>query len=133
MSAADLTLRARAAAERLMTDTVRIYRKAGEPVTDPVTAEVTYPESVVYTGRGRVQSSRAQASSATRDDAAQLWQEAAAILQVPIGTDVREDDEVEVVTPAMGDLVRAGRRLTVTRVGLKTHASMVRATVEEVR
>lgn len=116
-----------------MTDTVRIYRKAGEPVTDPVTAEVTYPESVVYEGRGRVQSSRAQASSATRDDAAQLWQEAAAILQVPIGTDVREDDEAEVLTPAMGDVVRAGRRLTVTRVDLKTHASMVRATVEEVR
>ena len=133
MSAADLTMRARAAAERLMTDTVRIYRKVGEPVTDPVTAEVTYPESVVYTGRGRVQSSRAQSTATARDDAAQLWQEAAAILQVPIGTDVREDDEVEVVTPAMGDLVRAGRRLTVTRVDLKTHASMVRATVEEVR
>ena len=124
---------ARAAAERLMTDTVRIYRKDGEPVTDPVTAEVTYPESAVYTGRGRVQSSRAQAATMARDDAAQLWQEAAAILQVPIGTDVREDDEVEVVAPAMGDLARAGRRLTVTRVDLKTHASMVRATVEEVR
>ena len=133
MSAADLTMRARAAAEWLMTDTVRIYRRSGEPVTDPATAEVTYPESVVYAGRGRVQSSRAQSTTTARDDAAQLWQEAAAILQVPIGTDVREDDEVEVVTPAMGDLVRAGRRLTVTRVDLKTHASMVRATVEEVR
>ena len=45
-----------------MVDAVRVYAP-GEPVTDPITGEVTDGETLVYEGRAKVQSNTAMAGN----------------------------------------------------------------------
>lgn len=46
--------RVRAEAESLMFDTVEVRRGGGEPITDPNTGVVTYPSTLIYSGKARV-------------------------------------------------------------------------------
>lgn len=48
MTATSVTLMGRAAAERLMTNRVRVRRHTGEVVTDPLTGQVSKASTVVY-------------------------------------------------------------------------------------
>ena len=66
MTAHGAALQGRRIAESLMTSTCTIREKsAGEPVTDPNSGAVTYPEGdVVYSGRCRVRPEGRQAQTA---------------------------------------------------------------------
>jgi hypothetical protein len=56
MSAVDLLLRGRAAAEALMIDTCAITRRSGPLATDPVTGKATAASTPIYSGKCKVQS-----------------------------------------------------------------------------
>ena len=129
MRANILTRKGRAAAERLMTDTLTITRQSGRPVTDPITGKVTYPTMQVYSGKGRVQSRDVDAediiAAGTRTTLAE------ATVQVPVGVALAVDDEVT-VDASLTDPLMVGRVFRVVIIPRKTHATMVRAGVEEV-
>lgn len=129
MSAESITLRGRAAAERLMTDTLTITRASGEPVTDPETFEVTYPRTGVYAGKGRIQSRDTDAEAVTQG--AQDFTLGDSIVQVPVSVPLAVDDEV-LVTASQTDPLMVDRVFRVVVIPRKTHATMVRAGVEEV-
>lgn len=129
MSAESITLRGRAAAERLMTDTLTVTRASGEPVTDPETFEVTYPRAVVYAGKGRIQSRDTDAEAVTQG--AQDFTLGDSIVQVPVTVPLAVDDEVT-VDASLTDPLMVDRVFRVVIIPRKTHATMVRAGVEEV-
>ena len=129
MSAESITMQGRAAAERLMTDTLTITRASGEPVTDPETFEVTYPRAVVYAGKGRIQSRDTDAEAVTQG--AQDFTLGDSIVQVPVSVPLAVDDEV-LVTASQTDPLMVDRVFRVVVIPRKTHATMVRAGVEEV-
>ena len=129
MSAESITMHGRAAAERLMTDVLTVTRASGEPVTDPETFEVTYPRTVVYTGKGRIQSRDTDAEAVTQG--AQDFTLGESIVQVPVSVPLAVDDEVT-VDASQTDPLMVGRVFRVVIIPRKTHATMIRAGVEEV-
>lgn len=129
MRANILTRKGRAAAESLMTDTLTITRASGEPVTGPETFEVTYPSTVVYAGKGRIQSRATQAEDVTQG--AHDFTLGDSTVQVPVSVPLAVDDEVT-VDASQTDPLMVGRVFRVVIIPRKTHATMVRAGVEEV-
>lgn len=130
MTATSVTLMGRAAAERLMSERVVITRRSEEPITDPETAVVSYPTVTVYEGRGRLQ--YREAFPSPDFDAAQRFTVTPFLLQVPVGVDLRVDDEALVVSSEM-DPLSVGRRFRVTALPRKTHATAIRAAATEVQ
>lgn len=116
-------------AEDMMADTLTITRASGEPVTDPETFEVTYPSEQVYAGKGRVQSRDTDAEAVTQG--AQDFTLGDSIVQVPVTVPLAVDDEVT-VDASLTDPLMVGRVFRVVVIPRKTHATMVRAGVEEV-
>ena len=94
-----------ALAESLMVDTVRIRRKGGTPVPDPVTGELVYTYTTMYEGKCRL----VLRSGITRDvDAqSQLLAVQGPRLDVPVSGsgDVKADDEFEILTAVDSEMV----------------------------
>ena len=94
-----------ALAESLMVDTVRIRRKGGTPVPDPVTGELVYTYTTMYEGKCRL----VLRSGITRDvDAqSQLLAVQGPRLDVPVAGsgDVKADDEFEILTAVDSEMV----------------------------
>ncbi|MDY6054347.1 DUF6093 family protein [Micrococcus sp.] len=130
MTASSITLLGRAAAERLMSEHVVITRRSDEPVTDPDTAVVSYPTVTIYEGRGRLQYRGALPSPDF--DAGQRYTVTPFLLQVPVGVDLRIDDEALVASSQL-DPLSVDRRFRVTALPRKTHATAIRASVTEVQ
>ena len=128
MSAEDVLARGRRAAESLMTDTVRVSRASGPPVTDPETAVVSRPSVVVYEGIGRVQG---RATEAKTVDGVQVYILSDLIVQLPSVVEPISDDEVEVLASVM-DPHLVGRTFRVKSAPRKSHATMTRCEAEEV-
>lgn len=128
VSAEDVLVRGRRAAEALMTDTVRVSRASGRPVTDPVTGVVSTPSVVVYEGIGRVQG---RATEAKTVDGVQVYVLSDLTVQLPSVVAPISDDEVEVLSCLMDPLL-VGRVFRVKAAPRKTHATMTRCEVEEV-
>lgn len=124
----------RATAESLMTDTVTVTRKAGKPITDPITGKVTQPTTTVYPtgdedGRGRIQGAGTQDRIVQTEG--QRFTLEPDVLQVPITVDLQVDDEVHVTASAL-DPRLVGSTYRVTGVLRKAHATARRASIEEV-
>ena len=128
MSAEGLVARGRRAAESLMTDTVRVTRASGRPVTDPVTGVVSTPSVTVYEGVGRVQ---ARPTEPEVVDGVQVYVLSDLTVQLPVSVAPIVDDEVEVLASAMDPLL-VGRTFRVKASPRKTHATMTRCEAEEV-
>lgn len=110
MSASDLTLRGREAAEALMVDACVVERSVGE-VTDPVTGVVTDGWATIYEGACKVQSRSAVATEPMagghRFTIEQL------MVHLPVSAESRLDDRVTVTSAVMDpDLVGLRFRLT---------------------
>ena len=128
--------RARARAESLMTDTFRITRHTGETV-DPETGVVTDDVTVVYEGKGKLQTAGGIASNratATGEsfNAGGMVPEWSLSLHLPWSvTGVREKDMAECTAASDPDLV--GRRYRLTNMqSEKTHATAKRWNVQEI-
>jgi hypothetical protein len=126
---AEVIAEARAYAESIMTDTLRVTRATLEPVTDPNTGVVTYPNATVYEGKGRIQS-RATEAKRTEGEGQDFTLEDS-IAQLPISVPLSVDDEIEVTASAL-DSLNVGTVYRVVSVDRKTHATMCRAGIEEV-
>ena len=129
MSVESITRMGREAAERLMSDTVRVSRRSSEPVTDPVTGVVDYPATPFYEGRGRVQARQTEGQETSAGG--QSFTVSDFTLQLPYDTDLEPGDHVEVRASEMDPLM-VGRVFAVETIPRKTHMTAVRAGVEEV-
>lgn len=128
MRAERILRRGRVMAESLMQSTVRIQRKAGEPVRSPATGKMEQAWTLVYEGpcRTRFQSSVPRAA----DQAGQRFSEQAPTVWVPAHvSDVRVDDVGEILTNphAPGD---AGLQFRVQGIHAQTHSTSRRLPVE---
>lgn len=126
MSAASVTARGRAVAERMMVDTCTIKRQTGEVIDEAGEGTPTY--TTVYTGKCRVQARNLASESPN------VGQQRVDIytteLQLPIAvTDVAVNDVVEIT--ASLDPMLAGRSMRVNNLMYGTHKTMRRLSVEE--
>lgn len=128
MRANAMTRKGRRSAESMMTDRLRVSRRSTVPVTDPESGVVDYPSVPVYDGRGRLQARDVQGNDTDGPGSAFTVFEVTA--QFPVTVDVRTDDWVEVVEST--DPLNVGRVFNVSAVPRKTHATAIRASVEEV-
>lgn len=127
--------RLRAYALSLMTDSCRVTRM-GDPVTDPVTGVDHVPETLVYEGRCKVQTSGGMAAENVEGGMAQalaaITPQWSLYLHLPYGTTGLLPGDVATVTVA-GDPNLAGRRLRLLNLqSEKTHATAQRWNVKEV-
>ena len=128
MSAEELTERGRAHAEALMTDTLRVTRASGRPVTDPETGVVSTPTITVYEGIGRVQG---RATDSESVEGVQVYVLTDAVVQLPVSVAPIVDDEILVAASRMDEHL-VGRTFRVKAASRKTHSTMTRCEVEEV-
>lgn len=127
MSALSATRRGRRAAERLMIDRCEIVRN-GEPVTAP-DGSVTTPETVVYSGRCKLQSRSPWPS--TPDAGMHTWTIVTTEIHLPATTTgVRSGDTVRVTRSV--DPTNDNRTLLVKSAELATYRTAVRLLAEEV-
>lgn len=94
MSAQELTLRARVAAEELMRDTCTAARPTGGFVTDPETGVDTPASESVYAGRCKVQTTVAQAASP--DAGGHQFTVENLQLHLPVSAELRTGDQVTI-------------------------------------
>jgi hypothetical protein len=133
MNLAALLSRGRAAAQSLMTDTCYV-RRAGTPVTDPITGNVTPTWSDVYASQATPGACRVQENAGAMAQAGEhLTALAGVIVSLPITeADVQPGDQVVLVAAGF-DTDLPGRVFTVTRVLAKSHATARRLWCEEVQ
>lgn len=129
MNIHDAILEGRDAAEAIMTDTMVVVRKSGQPTTDPSTGEVTFPETVVHDGAGRVQDRNSRGEHPEYPVSSPVVADVE--LQLPYSVVVRVNDQVT-VTDSFSSPEMVDRVFTVKTVVRKTHGTMTRAIVEEV-
>jgi hypothetical protein len=129
MSATSAVLAGRRAAERLMRDACTITR-AGTPVTNDATGQVTNTPTTVYSGKCRVQQTVPVSKPGNVGQAA-VWLQRLE-LQVPMtATGIQSDDLVTITASALdADLV--GRTFHVRELGHKSHMTSRRVQLEEV-
>lgn len=121
--------RGRRAAESLMTDEVLVQRKSSTPVTDPDSAAVTYPLQEVYAGKGRIQDRLVEPDE---DEVAGASIAVADYrLQVPITATIARNDIVT-ITASATDPLMIDRQFRIVFVARKTHATKLRAGLEEI-
>lgn len=105
MTAQSVTMQGRAAAERLMTNRVRVRRYSGELVTDPVTGEVSKGFEVVYgavEGGDVAKVTSAGGNLADRGEAGGRHAYVETLrLDLPLRADCRSGDVVEVLSSLM--------------------------------
>jgi hypothetical protein len=121
MSVAGVLRRGRAAAERLMVDTVTIERVVGRS-TDPTSGAVTPDTLVVYEGRGRVQTYEAfeaKPEAAEHQFTSQRYQ-----AHIPVGAAAPRVGDIVTITDAAFDPGLTGARF---RVGALLHKSTATA------
>lgn len=130
MSVASAVARGRAAAEKLMVDTVTVDRWDGTYTFDDTTGEqVKNYGAPIYSGKGRVQQQR----SVSDEDqgGGRLVTILVRELQLPVTvTGLQVDDRVTIDTSQDPDLV--GREFRVASLFGKTHATARRVSIEEV-
>ena len=99
MALAQLLIRRRVAAEKLMLDKCKITRASGDPVFNPVTGQYESGGAVVYAGKCKVQSSGTQPSN---PEAGQVqFTVVSTKVHVPAGTDVLDGDVIELTESAL--------------------------------
>lgn len=117
----------RSAAEQLMTDTLLITRRSGNPVTNP-DGTVTRATETIHDGKGRVQGRSTEGEDKTVAGASVLIVTFQA--QVPVSVPLKDGDLVEVTGSEMDPLM-IDRTFRVESVVRKTHATKTTANVEE--
>ena len=113
-----------------MVDTVKITRASGEPVTDPETWEVTFPEITVYEGRGRVVLTAP--SSETTDQGAATFTIQSLSLHVPVGAGPLQVDDLVEITASPLDPSRVGRTMNITALHDGSLTTAQRVKVEQI-
>lgn len=105
MTATSVTLLGRAAAERLMTNRVRVRRHTGEVVTDPLTGQVSKASELVYGAADGGDIAKITASGASVADRREVGGRDAYVetlrLDLPVRADCRSGDVVEVLSSQM--------------------------------
>lgn len=128
MSASNLTLRGRKAAERLMVDTCTVKRATGT-ATNPTTGAVTPTYTTIYTGKCRLQQFRGSFPE-TPDAGEARFTLAPFEVHVPTSaTGIKTNDLVEVT--ASFDAANVGRKFRVRMGDRKTFQTALRLQVEE--
>lgn len=125
----DAVMEGRAEAEKIMTDTMLVTRKSGQPVTDPESGEVSFPETVVHDGPGRVQDRNSRGEHPEYPVSSPVVADVE--LQLPYSVVARINDEIK-VTDSFSSPEMVDRVFTVKTVVRKTHGTMTRTIVEEV-
>lgn len=123
-------LAGRRAAEKLMVDTIKITRAGGAPVTDPNTGVVTFPETTVYEGKGKIQVNAPSENSVATGGATFTVQTLHVHVPVHAGP-FRIGDQIE-VTASRLDTHRIGHKFTVVALHEKTLATAQRLKVEQI-
>jgi hypothetical protein len=129
MSATSVTMRGRAAAERLMVDACTITR-AGTLTTSDTTAVVSSTPTTVYAGKCRVQQQVPVAKPAEVGQAA-VWLQRL-VLQVPMSAVGVRSDDLVTITASVLDPDLAGRVFHIRELGHKTHMTSRRLQIEEI-
>lgn len=115
----------------MMRDQCVIERQDGDPVLDDETLQYVPAWVPVYDGRCRVQVSATQPAEAK--NGGRVFVVTDAVVQLPVdATDYRDGDRVT-ITEASYDPALDGVVLSVTSREVKTHATMRRLHVSEVR
>ena len=121
----------RAHAASLMRDGCRVERLAEGRTFDDATGEYAESWEPVYAGACRVQVAATQPDES--DTGGRGWVVTDAVVQLPVsGVDFRDNDRVT-ITGCLHDPAMVGVVLTVTSREVKTHATMRRLHVSEVR
>lgn len=121
---------ARAQAESLMVDACVVERRSGR-VLDESTLQYADTWAEVYVGRCRVQVVNVQ--PAEPDVGGRAWTVTQGVVQIPVGgTDFADDDRVT-VTASVFEPLLVGCVFTVLSREVKSHATMRRLRVAEVR
>lgn len=127
MTAASAATKGRRAAERLMTDTCRVYRE-GVGIFNPNTGALTDVETNIYTGRCRVKQVPGYKTGGELVGET-VVPRTAPIVSIPFATtDVRAGDRIVIITSADASLV--GRPLLIQAVHAGTHATARRLICE---
>lgn len=122
-------LAGRRAAENLMVDTVAVSRRSSEPVTDPETGKVTFPEVTIYEGKGRIQVNAP--SENTVDTAGASFTVQTMSLHVPVSAGpFRVGDLVEIRASPL-DPHRVGHTMSIAGLHEKTLATAQRLKIKQ--
>lgn len=115
-----------------MVDIVRIERPTGDPVTDPVTYEVSRPYTLVYEGKCKLQQqSWQQLGESNREAGEYAYTVLVPTIHLPISVpDIKTDDRFTVVSSF--DPLNVGREFRLLSGVRKTYATSIRCRVAEV-
>lgn len=128
MSRESVLARGRAAAEAAMVDAVTIRRTTGMTTVGPT---VTPVQTVVYTGKARIQQAQAMGRRMDIGEAELIILHLE--LQLPVvGSEAVARGDVVTVTAAVNDSALVGRTFEVRDLHHKTEATARRMTCEEV-
>lgn len=124
----------RAYARSLMTDSCRIVRR-GVPATDPATGVVSAPETVVYEGRCKVQTSGGVAAENTEGSLPSMLGAVTPVwglyLHLPYGASGLEPGDVAVIVSSSDPNLTGRRYRLLNMQSEKTHATACRWNVRE--
>lgn len=129
MTANTVTMRGRAAVERLMVDSCTITRQTIAS-TDPETGQITYNTTAVYSGKCRVQQ-KAPAARPHQLGEASVWLQRLE-LQLPMSVTQVASDDLVAITSSTLDADLVGRTWRVRELSHKTHETARRHQIEEV-
>ena len=130
MSAIDLTLRGRSAAESLMVDSCIITRGPGEPVIDPDTGAVTDGAGeTVYEGKCKVQSK--DSATASPDAGGNSFVVVSRQVHIPANAADVKDGDVVTVTASLLNAFTVGKRYRVEGFTPDTFDTASRLPVKE--
>ncbi|GAA1453467.1 DUF6093 family protein [Nesterenkonia lacusekhoensis] len=122
-----LLARGREAAERLMTDTVRVERRTGGTTLDPETGRDVPVFETVYAGRGKLSST--PSTGETYESGEHSYLVESPRLHLPIDVSVRPGDEA-VVTATETENASVGARMRLRDLNRGTHRTAQRWNVE---
>lgn len=129
MTANTVTLRGRAAIERLMVDQCTISRQAVAS-SNGETGQITYTTTTIYSGRCRVQQ-KAPANRPHQLGEASVWLQRLE-LQLPMSVTQVASDDLVVLTSSTLDPDLLNRTWRVRELTHKTHETARRYQIEEV-
>lgn len=128
MSAGSVAGRGRAAAERIMTDTCRIYRVGTGDTFNPTTGAITAGQTELYNGKCRVRQVPGYKTGG-EEVGESIVPRTAPIVSIPHGENtILAGDRVEILTSADESLI--GRPLLIQAVHAGTYATARRLICE---
>lgn len=128
MSAGSTAARGRAAAERIMTDTCRVYRVGTGDTFDETTGQITVGETTLYNGKCRIRQVPGYKTGG-EEVGESIVPRTAPIISIPHGeNEILAGDRVAILTSDDESLV--GRPLLVQAVHAGTHATARRLICE---